>query len=1109
MVRAQVTVSTRSAPRADTRVLDSLLATRVTIDVHRVSLRRALDIAAASAGVPLQYHLQTIDSYSALITTHLSNVPLRAVLEQLLAGTALTVAVDGASRLAIVASDVVPTPAAGVIAGTVVNAKTQKPLVGAAVILDDTTRHVRTDENGKYQFANVVPGTHRITTRFIGFSRYTQLVTVADRETVIVNVALAPSVNTLDQVVVTATGAQRYRELGHVVSTINADSLVKEAPITSLSELLTARVPGLQVLTSGGGTVGGNVALRLRGQTTANLDPQPIIIVDGVRYKNTNMVSDGYGTSQDARPFNAEPRSPLNDLNVNDIETVEVVKGPSASTLYGPDAANGVIVITTKHGKAGKPEWHVYAYPDLSTESTTNPRSPNGYRAWGHDPSTGQLYPGQCSLVYQYSTPQQCVLDSITVVPTANATPEYSVIAKRRPQWHSGTSVSGGVDSFTYFLSGNYDAQTGALRLSPFIARVLQEQLGTSTLSDALKTPNAQHTAALHASISSQLNPISTIMFSAGYTQATQRAIDISSVYGGTYGGGVIPPGIDTSDVTQVSQYLPTNAALRTTEQQVHRLTATVGGVLHPVTWLVATANVGTDLDGTIDRGIEPAGVEGEGFGGIANDFRRDNTGRSVNLGLTATARPSIWSFRTSLGTQYTYTKLDGLNTNGTGLAPGSTSISTATSVGTQQIWSETASLGTYVEEVLGVNDRLFLTGSLRYDGSTSFGDTYRPRPFPKIGASWIVSDEPFVRRLALPGITELRFRYSYGASSRYPVSGMKFGVLEAAQTFLNGQPYSVFTRRYLANPVVRPERTREAEYGTDLTMASNVRIGLTWYTRRTNDQLSVIGRPDYFLPQWANIGDLAAHGMEATLGARMFDTKMASFDLNATYAFNTNTVLSTGSASQYQDAYGSFVVGAPLDASFGQTIVGVADTVGGVQDGVILPNEVVLSPVHYLGVFFAPKMYTVTPVLTLFGAHVRVSTLFDRQTGGIQRDVFSAGCGNTGLCLAPYLKTTPLLTQAKYASGNPGSFIVSSNFTRWRELSVTGDLPQRLRERLWLSRASVSIQVRNLALWTNYKGPDPESVPGLGTVGLRSGLNGAIGIPLDRSWALRFDVSP
>jgi len=1093
-------MATQPPRREVTRSLERI----VSVHLSNVSLETAVTAIARAAEIELVMSDESLPP-GRTVSVDVDHISAGEAFRRVLRGTGVELAVSPAGK--VILSRVAKSMATGMISGTVTDGATTQAVRGASVALDDSGAVVRTRDDGQFVFRNVSAGPHKLSVRSVGYARQTRLVTVTDEQTVTADFALVSSVNTLDQVVVTVTGAQHYRELGHVVAQINADSLVKAAPITSVSELLTARVPGLQVLPGNGGVVGGDVALRLRGQTTTNLDPQPIVIVDGVRYKSTSRTigdnNDGNGAT---RPFGAEPRSPLNDLNVNDIETIDVVKGPSASTLYGPDAANGVIVVTTKRGKPGKPVWHVYAYPDLAMQPKTDATTSAGYRAWGHDPNTGETVPFNCDLQRQVE-PAQCVLDSITVVPRTNDAPQYAVLAKSRPQWHSGANVSGGTPGLTYFFSGNYDSETGSLQVSPLAARVLKEQLGVSSLSQAIRNPNTQQTFTAHADLATQLNATTNLNLTASYTNATQRAIAVSFTYGNNYTAGTVPPYVDTTNLAQLAGALPTYAFLNSTQLHLNRWTAAARGGTTPWSWLSFTGGIGTDLSSSVDRGVVPAGANPSDPGGQGRETRQDNVGRSADIGLTATVHPGMFSVRTSLGAQYTYQNLDGSNIVAFDLAPGSTSIGTAQLTTFAPDWSETASLGTYGEEVVGVNDRLFLTGSLRLDGSTTFGDAYHPRPFPKAGVSWIVSDEPAFQRIHPPGLTELRLRYSFGASSRYPTSKMKFGTVAASNVVLDDQTINIFERLILANPTVRPERTREAEWGLDATLVSDVQLGLSWFTRRTNDQLNTLTVPYLFRSQWANVGDLAAHGFEATFNAKLYTSRNVSVDLNASYAYNTNKVLSLGAATGFQYLYSSLVVGYPLDASFGETLDHVTDLNG---DGIISGgDEVTPTPVHYLGVFNAPNVYTMTPVVSLFSGTLRVSALFDRQTGGVQLDNFTASCGSAGLCVAPYLKSTPLEEQARVFGFISGANIVSSNFTRWRELSITADVPRRIREKLQLSTMSVSLQGRNLLLWTNFTGPDPESIPGLGTVGLGSAINGASGIPQARSWALRFDLSP
>jgi len=1110
---AQRTVAASDARSGEDRA-EELLARPVTVNVDKASLANALNTIAKSARVRLQYRDALVASYTTPITMHFVRTPLGVALDRVLAKTSLRIVPvrDGSLSLAEASDLSDGNRTTGTVMGIVRDDKTHQPLRGASVTLDDSVQRTQTDNEGRYRFLTVPAGAHRIAVRFVGYARQAVLVTVSDDLTVTQDFTLSSSINTLDQVVVTATGAQRYRELGHIVSTINADSVVREAPVTSLSELLTARVPGLQVVTNNGGIVGGDVTLRIRGTSTLYLDAAPIVIVDGVRYRSDNFV----GTSEDSRPFNAEPRGPLNDLNVNDIETIEVVKGPSASTLYGPDAANGAVVITTKRGKAGKTEWHVYAYPDVSTLSFgSNSQfftAQKALQGWGHIPNTTTLYQGQCDLFAQAA--KECVLDSLTVFSIPENDPQTAALAKQRPAWHSGASVSGGTVGFQYFYSGNFDSETGSLHLPPIAADMLKQQLGVAALSDAIRNPNTQQTLNLHASIASRINDATNITLVGNYTQATQRGIDPSFFYVQNVYAAIPDPGSDSAAILRAAQ-ANSNAIsyLSTTQQDVRRLTVAANGTVQPRPWLRADVSVGSDLDNTIDRGARIVGSQDPNDQGQADDQRRANTNRNAHLGLTMTQHPGILSFRTSLGTDYSYTNMDGLSTDGTNLAPGSVDISTATSQSVWRLWTEAASLGTFGEEVIGWRDRLFLTGSLRLDGSTTFGDAYTAHPFPKVGASWVVSDEPLVAPLRRLGMGDVRLRYSFGASSRYPTSFMKLGQIGVQHGTVEDQTQTLFARTQLPNAKLLPERSRESEYGLDATVWSVVQLGVTWYNRRSNDVLEPYGAPNGLLGEWLNAGDLSASGFEVTMAVKVFESSRMALNIQGSYANNTTKVLSLGSASTGgKGLTGSAAVGYPLNASFGRRTLSVIDTAGGVPDSIISsPTEVISSPIEYLGVLVAPKTYTVTPSLVLFGGRIRMSTLIDGQAGGVQYDFNDYLCAGTHTCTAGFLKSTPLMRQAATAVGNVGDYIRTSNFTRWREVNITGELPLSLRARLHLSQAAVSLQVRNLALWAPSAGKDPESTVGLGTgsaVG-GGGYYGYTGIPQPTTWSVRFDLSP
>ena len=1074
----------------------STLTRRVSLALDEPTVGAVLEAISRQTGIRFAYSADVVQ-LDRPVTLRAENITVAAALLEVLMDVGVDVLLQADSRLALVKRPARQVALAdGSVTGTVTDSATGSAVAGAEVFLEGTKWRAGTGENGHYRLTTVRPGSYTLTVRRIGYAKQSQAVTVAPDTAVTVDVVLRPAPTQLNELVSTATGDQRALELGHVVARINVDSLVKEAPISNLSELLQSRVPGLQVLTGSGGVAGGAVSLNLRGLTSLSLSSEPIVIVDGVRFKSTNqIIKQGAFTAEEDTRGQGELRSPLNDLNVNDIETVEVVKGPSASTLYGPDAANGVILISTKRGKSGTPQFRWYVRPVSNSVPTKDVAK--AYRVWGHDPTTGETVDFNCSVVRQYSE-KSCVQDSITVAATGFDTDAYSLVEKRRPTWQYGANVSGGTPAIRYFFSGNYESQVGSIQLPSAMEDYLKGQVGSAAVSEAIREPNALRTVGVHTSLAADVLRHGTVSLTASYSQSVQRRTDVASVFQRMLQVGALLP--DTTDITQ---FINPRNFLNQTDDRSNRLTASLTGVLSPLPWLTLNASAGIDLDAAITHAGAASGLLTQDDPGHVEDDRRNSTGRTLSVGATAMARPGRWSFRTSTGVQYTYQRLDGLSAFGSNLAPGSTSIGTATTYSSTPVWSEIASLGTYGEELVGFNDRLFLTGSLRLDGSSSFGDAYHARPYPKLGISWLASEEPFLRNL--PGVSELRFRAAYGAASRYPTSAMKLGVVSSASTLVDGSQVTIFTREALANPKIRPERSRETEAGADFTLLSRINVGLTLFERKTMDLLEAIQNPSGLKPQWGNVASIKAHGFEATAHATVLDRKAIRADLSFSYAFNTTRVLSLGDALDSRIGVGGYAVGYPLGAAFGQPIIGVADTVGGVADGIILPQEVIRSSTRdFLGVTIPPRTFTLVPSVALLNGHLRMSTLFDRQTGFVVYDFYRSACRDNATCLGPFLTSTPPLEQARYVGGSQEDFIQPGDFVRWREMTISADIPERWLRIVHMSHGSVSLQGRNLALWTTSSKSDPESRSGTGLLYPSWGT-----APQAGGWSFRFDVTP
>src|SRR6266702_1960097 len=332
----------------------------------------------------------------------------------------------------------------GSVAGQVSDKSNQQPVAGAGVLVVGTSLQARTGREGRYSITNVPPGKYEVQVRFIGYATATQPVTVATGQPATLDFALTPAAVPLDAVVVSATGAEQLkRELGNNVGTIDAAKAAQEAAPVNAADLLNSRVPGVEVMQSGG-TTGTGSRIRIRGATSLSLRNEPIIVVDGVRVDNVPNADGGLGASGGQAP------SRLNDLNPEDWESVEVVKGPSAAALYGTDAANGVIQIRTKQGRPGPTKWTAFSEGASLNDHANWPANYEG------KDSTGAF----CILPF--------VALGICNGPVATVD-SFNPLKQNGPfrqgvRQHYGVSASGGNEITTFYVSGDFQREKGIFR---------------------------------------------------------------------------------------------------------------------------------------------------------------------------------------------------------------------------------------------------------------------------------------------------------------------------------------------------------------------------------------------------------------------------------------------------------------------------------------------------------------------------------------------------------------------------------------------------------------------------------------------------------------------
>jgi TonB-linked SusC/RagA family outer membrane protein len=967
--------------------------------------------------------------------------------------------------------------ASGTVTGKVTDAGTGAPLTSVNVRVTGTQIGSQTDAAGAYTIRGVTAGVHDLQVNRIGYQAKHVSITVVTGQTATADVQLTPAAFSLATVVTTVTGAQSKAAISNTVATIDVASSIAEKPITSTGELLSGTASGVQVITAG--ATGGGSRIRIRGQSSLSLNNSPLVYVDGVRVESGNISDQGTGGS--------DP-SALDNIAPEDIESIDVIKGPAAATLYGTQAANGVILITTKRGKAGTNRWNAFAENGLLNDSNKG-KYPE---LWvGFDNSGAK--PAICLLEQQEAG--KCHIDSTFHHDVLNDPITTPLHTGNRQQY--GLQVSGGATALQYFLSGDVQHEQGPYKMPQAEINRLMAERGTSIGDDQIY-PNALKQVNLRSNLSTEFGSKADMALSVGYTDSyirrPQNEDNSDGLMVDALGTGARTDLLDPRGIPLLGQrnYPMGDIFAQRTTTQTNRFINSLTARYYPLSWLTARTNLGLDYSAVNDLFLQEynQGPYGDSFrnastNGDASSSRGENDVYTVDVGATATTPFKKFSSKLSAGVQYFRNYYSVTRGDGRNLPPGGTTTSAGAIQTTSQSTTESINLGTYGEEVLSYADRFFLTGGLRYDANSAFGQSFSGVYYPKIGASWLVSDESWFPRIN--SLNSFRLRGTYGASGVQPGTTAALRYYTPHGANINGVEQSSVSLGALGNPNLKPEYSGEFEAGFDLTAFSDKSsLQFTYYNKHTKDAL--IAAPTApslggaISTQYQNLGAIRNQGVEMTLDQKFVDNTNVGFDVNITGSVNKNHILTlgqgilpifTGNRSTQRNAPGY-----PLYGLWGQNI-SYNDANG---DGILGVNEVsIADTATFRGSSFPINELAVNPRLELLHRNLAIAAQFDHKDG--MTKFFNTErhrCQNGLSCQAQYDATSSLAAQAaaiatKDYADYTGQFY-NGQFTRLREVSVTYTLPSRFAARLHSTRASIIAAGRNLAVWTAYPGVDPEA---------------------------------
>lgn len=951
----------------------------------------------------------------------------------------------------------------GSLTGTVTDAASGAPIGGATILIGGTTLVGVSNDQGVYSIANIRPGLSLVSVQRIGYKAQGDSVRIAAGERVTRNFSLSATVSTLAEVVVTGvTGNTQRRAQAAVVASLPVADLARNAPVSNVNEILQSRLPGVSV-NSSSGTVGGARSIRIRGASSISLSNSPLIFIDGIR------VSEGQNTPG----VGGQRTDRLNDLNPDDIESIEVVKGPAAATLYGADASAGVIQIITKKGKLGSNSFQQSLRIDVSQIDQN----------WTPPDNVARC---TAALVAATSANPLCRGNEVGTLVRDNPLTRVGAF-QTGTERNLGWTGRGGGSNFGYFLSATSDKAEGTLPNNSF------ERIGFR--SNVSLVPDARFKVDLGFNI---------------LQSDTDLPDNDNNVYG-WLGGALLGTPLSRNDTGNPSSdgwfgFARQYDAIASIKNTVSSRRAQ--GVLtlnyQPVDFFTNRFTVGVDLARDEIGRFFPRNDVGQ-YQGNANTgdntqtrfgFDRYTLDFISNVKATYGAEDE-WGVNLSGGLQSIITRSDNVFANGFGFTTNAAnSVNNASTRTGGQSFNEEKSLGYLGELQISSRDRRFLQLGARIDQNSSFGEGAPSFFLPKVGASWVVSEEDFFQPL-LGALTQLRLRAAWGSTGRSPNPGASLTTFAAAPFAITASQSAGAIPLNPGNDSLKAERGTEFEAGLDASAFDDrVSVELTYFNKNTRDLL--LNRPlppslGFLANPFANIGEVSNSGIELSIRANLIST--ANFDWETTLGGNTlkNELISLGEINPFGTTY-RFTEGYQLGSLVTKTIRSIDETTGVVT---------VSDTLEVFGGTLPTREWNWFNTFTVF-KNFRISTLLDSKTG---HRVFNntAFFRETQLVRDANRVDPDLLSRRerlrRYGNDTPGkpafvqengaattvnevreAYFQSGDFVRLREVSLSYSLPANLASRLGILKGGTfTIAAQNLALWTDYEGADPEVVSNLG----------------------------
>ncbi|QSQ18085.1 SusC/RagA family TonB-linked outer membrane protein [Myxococcus landrumensis] len=918
------------------------------------------------------------------------------------------------------------------VKGRVADRLTNEGLPLVRVIIKGTTQGVETELDGTFSLPNVPPGTVTLLFSSQDYGEREVRLGATQRE---LNVAL-DNIFSEEMVVVGRASELARKHLANSVATVNAEEM-NRAPAQTIDQALQGKVAGANIQANSGAP-GGGIQMRLRGVSTINGSTAPLYVIDGVLVSDVAIASGMFVVTESVRGSNpnATQDNQVNriaDINPNDIESIEILKGASAAAIYGSKAANGVVIINTKRGKAGDPKVEITQRLGMYTlANTLGTRRfetvEEAVEVFG--PSAAEFYTGR---TYDH---------------------EKQLAGRRDLSSETLASVSGASGNTKYFASAmlrddegiiantGYEKQSFRLNLTQTVGEVVEVNVATNLI----------HTLGQRGLTNNDNQTITNYMVMPTVPEFLSMDPDAAGVY---------PRNPFLANGANPLQ----TAALVKNDEDVWRFIGSGDATIHLFKTdehhLRLLANAGVDRFQQENKLLFPPELNFEpvddSFPGTSlfgtSQVRNINSG--INLVHSYKPASKFMSATTSGGVQFEERRIDSKYVVSENLNAGQPGIDSGTVIGVRDNESHVRDRGYYLqEELLLLDERLTLVGAIRGEQTSANGDPGKLYFYPKLATAYRIPSP-------IPAIHELKVRVAYGETGNQPLYGMKFSGMNSRAN-VQGTPGLVGTG-VAGDPNIRPERQREIEAGVDaLFFDGDVMLELSVYQRAISDMLLQRALPGStgFNTQFVNGGSLRNRGLEAMLQVTPIrgDFEWTS---SATFALNRSKVTSLPVAPFQAGGFGNSLGAFYIEE--GQSATQIVGNIGRDANNIPIVGKIGdTEPTFTMG--FAN---------TLRYQDLSLSFMFHWQQGSdiinLTRYLYDDASTSVDFETAGRQRVEARRTSATV-------YIEDASFVKLREVTLSYNLPKS-----WVSaipklqNARLSLSGRNLLTFTSYSGLDPE----------------------------------